>query len=144
MSRESGMSLITAVFLLVILAALGAFIASLGAVQQKSSANDIQGSRALYAARAGLDWGAYQATTAPVLTCVAQTVLALPAGFGEFRTVTVSCTSSPHTEGLTLKTFYMLTANACNMPGAGGVCPNTAPPADYVERELQLSVINPP
>jgi MSHA biogenesis protein MshP len=143
MFRESGMSLITAVFLLVILAALGAFIASLGAVQQKSSANDIQGSRAFYAARSGLDWGAFQAITNG--SCVAQTALALPAArFGEFDNVTVSCTASVHTEGITAKTFYLLTANACNMPGAGGICPNTAPPSDYVERELQLSVINPP
>jgi MSHA biogenesis protein MshP len=139
------MSLITAIFLLLILAALGAFIVSFGAVQQADAALDAQGSRAYHAARTGLEWGAYQAIVPAVPVCAAQTALALPAAqFGPFTTVTVVCTATPHTEGVSLpKILYALTANACNEPAAG-ICPNPAPGPNYVERELQLSVISPP
>jgi len=64
--------------------------------------------------------------------------------------VTVRCNPPPivppnvHTEGNTPRTLYNLVANACNQPIAGGICPNPAPGHNYVERELQLSVINPP
>jgi MSHA biogenesis protein MshP len=140
------MSLVMAIFLLVVLAALGAFIVSLAVTQQVDLAHDLEGSRAYHAARAGLDYGAYQAIAPAVPNCAAQTVLALPAAnFGEFASVTVLCTSTPHDEGGGQpKILYALTARACNQPTAAGVCPNPAPNGNYVERELQLTVINPP
>lgn len=46
-----------AVFLVVGLAALGAFMLSFSNTQQLTSAQDVQGSRAYWAARAGLGWG---------------------------------------------------------------------------------------
>jgi len=57
---QSGFLLVTAIFLLVILAALGAFILTISGTQQTSSALDVQGSRAYQAARAGIDWASYQ------------------------------------------------------------------------------------
>jgi MSHA biogenesis protein MshP len=143
MRRESGMSLVTAIFLLVVLAALGAFISTLGSAQQTQLALDLQGSRAYHAARSGLEYGAYQAVTPPNV-CAAKTAVALGPNFADFGAVTVSCVQSLHTEGNTGRTLYNLVANACNQPDAGGFCPNAAPGHNYVERELQLSVINPP
>jgi MSHA biogenesis protein MshP len=144
MRRDSGMSLIMAIFLLLVLAALGAFIVSLGTTQQNDAALDLEGSRAYHAARAGLDYGAYQAIQNN--TCAAGAVnLALPqASFNDFTSVHVAFAPSPnHDEGGTLKTLCTITANACNQPAAGA-CPNPTPGANYVERELQLTVINPP
>jgi MSHA biogenesis protein MshP len=150
MRREAGMSLVMAIFLLVVLFLLGTFIYSLGSVQQTELALDLRGSRAYHAARSGLEYAAYQATAA-VPVCVgagAQVNVALPpANFDEFSTVTLVCTSTAHTEGTgpgSVKTLYLLVANACSQPGANGFCPNNAPGPNYVERELQLSVINPP
>jgi Tfp pilus assembly protein PilX len=57
---QYGFLLVTAIFLLVILAALGAFILTISGTQQTSSALDVQGSRAYQAARAGIDWASYQ------------------------------------------------------------------------------------
>jgi MSHA biogenesis protein MshP len=144
MRREAGMSLVMAIFLLLMLAGLGAFIASLSAVQQADSALDFLGSQAYHAARAGLDYGAYQAIKNP--PCPAGAIsLALPAAnFGQFASVRLTYVASAgHDEGGTLKTLCTITANACNQPVAG-ICPNPAPGVNYVERELQLSVINPP
>lgn len=138
------MSLVTAIFLLLILAALGAFIVSLSAVQQTDVALDLQGSRAYHAARSGLEYGAYEAITNA--SCPAQVSVPLPlTQFDAFSAVTVKCTSTAHNEsGPPAKILYVLTANACNQPTPAGICPNPAPGANYVERELQLSVINPP
>lgn len=142
MRRESGLSLVTAVFLLLVLAGLGLFITSISSVQTMTSAFDLQGSRAYHAARAGIEFGAYQSIVADA--CPATVNVVLPAGsFADFASVTVSCNRTVHTEGVTAKTHYRITANACNQPAAAA-CPNPAPGANYVERELQISVINPP
>ena len=58
--RQPGFTIVSAIFLLVVLALLGAFIVNLSTTQNVTSAQDIQGSRAYHAARAGLEWGLYQ------------------------------------------------------------------------------------
>jgi len=141
MRRNSGISLITAIFLLLVLAALATYIVSISTVQHTTSALDVLGSRAYQAARSGLEFGAFQAITNN--SCAGTTQVALGGALVDFSPVTVLCTSSTHTEGTTAKTFYQITARACNQPAAG-VCPNPAPGANYVERELQMSVISPP
>lgn len=50
--------MVSAIFLLVVLAALGAFMVTFSNTQQLTSAQDVQGSRAYWAARAGLEWAA--------------------------------------------------------------------------------------
>jgi MSHA biogenesis protein MshP len=142
MRLERGMSLITAVFLLLVMSALGLYIVNISTVQNMTSVLDLEGSRAYHAARTGLEFGAYQSVAAS--SCVGSVNVALPAAnFADFTSVTVQCNQSLHTEGVTAKTYYQITATACNQPAAG-ICPNPAPGANYVERQLQLSVINPP
>ena len=58
--RSRGFALVSAIFLLVVLAALGAFIAVVSTTQQIGSALDLQGAKAYQAARAGIEWGSYQ------------------------------------------------------------------------------------
>lgn len=58
--RQGGAALITAIFLLLLFAGLGAAMLDLGTGQQAGLAQDVQGTRALQAARAGLEWGFYQ------------------------------------------------------------------------------------
>ena len=48
---------------------------------------------------------------------------------------TVNCSSTSHVEGGNV-VIYTLVATACNQ-AVGGACPNPAPTADYVERQLQ-------
>ncbi len=59
-ARQRGMSLVTAIFLIVVLAGLAGAMANVFIGQQASSALDIQGVRAYQAARAGIEWGVYQ------------------------------------------------------------------------------------
>lgn len=54
---ESGFVLPTAIFLLVVLAALATYMVSLSRTSHISSALDVQGTRTYLAARAGIEWG---------------------------------------------------------------------------------------
>jgi MSHA biogenesis protein MshP len=58
--EQRGFALASAIFILVVLAALAVGITLLTTQAQRSVARDMLGSRAYQAARAGLDWGAYR------------------------------------------------------------------------------------
>lgn len=61
MMRQHGFGAIAAIVILVILAVLASAIISVGTTQQMTSAQDIMSARAWQAARAGNEWGLYQA-----------------------------------------------------------------------------------
>ena len=72
-----GFVLPSAIFLLVVLAALAAFLVNISTTQNMTSAQDVQGARAYQAARAGIEWGLYQ-----VLDPTHATVAAMVAPYG--------------------------------------------------------------
>lgn len=131
---QRGFLLPAAIFLLVILAGLGAYAINIGTVQQNSAIQDIQGARAYHEARVGAEWAAYQIlqntpdnTVLPA--CPATTTLALD-GFS----IMVSCTlvgpyneqGSDHTINL-----YEITSTAIY---------GTANTAGYIERQVQYTL----
>jgi len=144
--RERGFSIITAIFLLVVLSLLGAFIVSVTGLQQSSLQLDVQGVRAYHAARAGIEWGAWQVLdpnnsigTPALPVCPASTNLTGLAGSLSPFTVTVTCSATinaPTTEGLRNIGAYQIIATACNQPP----CPNPTPASGYVERQLQATL----
>lgn len=132
--RHAGFSIISAIFLLVVLSALGAFIVNISSGQHVSAAADVQGARAYQAARAGVEWGAYQVLdpngTAAVATpaaCPATTTFMPFAGF----TTSVTCVLSAHTENGNNIGVYRFTSTAT----AG-----TAGTINYVARVLDVTV----
>ena len=155
-SRQAGVSIVTAIFLLVVLSLLGAFMLSVTAIQQSSAQLDVQGVRAYQAARAGIEWGAWQvldpnhtlnpANCLPVAflpSCpTSPTNLSGLAGSLSPFTVTVTCSATinaPTTEGNRNIGAYQIIATACNQPSAGA-CPNASPAGGYVERQLQATL----
>lgn len=62
---QRGFSLLTAIFLLVVLAGLGGVMVTFSGVQQQSSSLDVLGSRAYQASRAGIEWAAYHIAQQP-------------------------------------------------------------------------------
>lgn len=56
---QRGFSLVSAIFLLVVLAVLGAAMVSFSTAQNQDLAMDVMGSRAYQAANAGIEWAAY-------------------------------------------------------------------------------------
>ncbi len=147
LNREAGFSIVTAVFLIVVLALLGAFIVSVTGLQQSSSQLDVQGVRAYQAARAGVEWGAYQVLdpnntipAAGLANCPGTTNLTGLGGSLSPFTVTVECTlGADTTEGNRNVRVYRIVATACNQPAAGS-CLGTTPQSGYVERQIQATL----
>ena len=138
-----GVSLITAVFLIVILAGLSAAIVGVFTAQQHSSVLDIMGVRADQAARSGLEWGLHRQlrATPPRVACFAPSpvTFAMPAntamnGFS----VTVSCSAGANVAGNTTNR-WTITSVACNRPAVAG-CPNASADPDYIQRRVQAQL----
>lgn len=133
--QQAGFAILTAIFILVVLAVLGAAMVTVSTNQQTGSAQDIQGARAYQAARAGLEWALYKVSTGaacPASPTSFQPAATTMSGF----TVTVTCGAGSSFGG---PTVYSVVATACNQPAAGA-CPNTASPtALYIERRLSVS-----
>ncbi len=140
---ERGFAIVTAIFILVVLAALGGFMVTIATSQQIGSALDVQGVRAYQAAKAGLEWGIYKRQR-DGMACVTgagtTNSFALPAGattLSGFR-VTVVCTQyadPPITGG---PAVYQIESTACNFP-SGGACPGTVGATNYVERRVKVT-----
>lgn len=148
--KVRGFSLISAIFLLVVLAALGAMMVTFFAAQQQSSAIDALGSRAYQAARAGIEWGAFQINQSQVVgtsfatACQGGTssVPATPATqptlagtpLAQFS-LADSCYATSYTEGTNPSVWiYTVTATAS---GINGAVPGSS---DYVQRVMQATI----
>ena len=132
-AAQRGFALISAVVLVVVFALLGTAIVSLSNTQQLSSARDLFGSRAYFAAKAGIEWGAYQVLQAG--SCNASSTLPALGGSAAGFTVTVACTrSGPFDEAGNSVLVYQITSTASS--GSAG-----AP--DHAERQLQAVVTTP-
>jgi len=136
--RQRGFTVVTAIFLLVVLAALGGFIATISTTQHIGSALDVSGARAYQAARSGTEWGLSQAINAS--SCAGSSDI----GTVDTMTVTVTCgtAATGSTVEAGLGSIYSITATACNIP-AGTTCPGTVTSPNYVERRITVLVETP-
>ena len=118
---QQGFAAIAAIFLVVVLAALGGFMLTFSNTQQLTLAQDVQGSRAYWAARAGLEWAVVAIPATPALcpnavpTVVVGSVPAAVEGF----TLEISCARRVYTEGGATVTIYNVDSRA-SMGGAVG------------------------
>jgi len=142
---QRGFSLVSAIFLLVVIAALGAFAVTVSTTQQQSAALDLLGARAYHAARAGIEWGAYQIIIggpggAFAVACQSGGAIpqpgALPGTMAGFAVV-VGCVATSHDEGARTVAggnpvwIYNLTSTA----SLGVVATPT-----YVERQIGVTI----
>ncbi len=134
LSRQHGFTAVSAIFILVVLTALGAFILSVSTGQQIGSALDVQGVRVYEAARSGVEWGLYRQLRAG--SCAASANMTPTAPTLAAYTVTVTCTATPGTNGGPVT--YTVQSTACNQP-SGGACPNPTPGNLYLERRLDVT-----
>ncbi len=121
--RQGGFAAVAAIFLVVTLAALGGFMVSLSNTQQLSSAQDTQGIRAYWAARAGIEWGLTSAKAATACPAASSTLSI------EGFSVVVTCSMSTYSEGASSAKIFSLGAQASS---------GTAGTATYVERSLSV------
>lgn len=90
---QRGFALASAIFLLVVLAALGAAMLTFSSTQHAGAAMDVQSARAYQAARAGIEWGAYRVLRNN--NCAASTTVALESDLAGFNLV-VECAATTH------------------------------------------------
>lgn len=134
MKSLRGFAILSAIFILVVLAVLGAFILSISSQQQIGSALDVQGVRAYQAARAGIEWGLHQQLRSG--SCAANTSFSPAAATLAGFTVTVTCVATPDPGGFGGPTLHAITSTACN----DATCPNTTNPGNlYIERRLSVT-----
>lgn len=141
--RQAGFTMMSMLFILVVLAALGTALASLSQRQQLGAAGELAAAKAHQAALAGLEWGSYQLLPGagqPACFTPNPKSIALPDQLAGF-TVTISCARSTGADGAAALVFYELQATACNITAAGA-CPNgaTTEPT-YAERQLTRSLV---
>jgi MSHA biogenesis protein MshP len=149
--RARGFLIIAAVFLIVVLAGLVAYLMSVSTTSQAASVADINSARAYQAARTGIEWAAYQVLRDPGggtfrSACAAGTATRNQTYGGQLAgfTATITCTGTgPITEGATTTlTVFTIVSNACNEP-SGSACPNAATTSTtYVERQLTVTLTN--
>lgn len=145
LTRMRGISIVTAIFLVVVLAGLAAAMVRVLGAQASGLGLDAAGARAEQAARSGLEWGLYQQLRNPLyaIACIPNSTFAMPSsGSLASFTVTVTCTTPVDGTGATTNAAgkttnrWTITAVACNAPGPAG-CPNASANRDYVQRRVQ-------
>ena len=124
---QTGFAAIAAIFLLVVLAALGTFMVTISSSQQLSSAQDMQGSRAYWAAQAGLEWALASLAATPTACPTPPSPFAVD-GFA----LAVTCTSASFNEAGATVLIYSVTSKASAGGSPGGL--------GYVERSLSAAV----
>ena len=128
MNRQSGFSLIAAIFVLIIVSILGQYLVNLTSVQRQTSLLALQSARAYQTANAGIEWGAFQIVN-NAGNCPASTTLSLSEN--NF-TITISCTLlGSYEEDTITRSVYRIQSKS--IYGSYG-------DLDYVSRQLQAIV----
>lgn len=131
---QSGFAALTALFLVVVLAALGGFMLSFSNTQQLNAAQDIKGSRAYWAARAGIEWAMVAIPPTPALCpgATPTTVAAPPApATVDGHSLRIICSSSSYAEGGATRTVYRFESRASAGGTPGGI--------GFVERSVSAA-----
>lgn len=128
MNALRGFALVSALFLIVVLSALGAYLVNIVAVQHATPAMRVRAARADYAARSGMAWAVHRAIDTG--TCADA---AFDLGEGALRgfSVSVRCTASAHDLAGAAVPYYVIDVSA--QSGSYGS-------ADFVARSLQAKV----
>jgi len=129
MTKARGFTLVSAIFLLVVLAVMGASLVTLGSVQHAAAARDVQALRAYYAARTGLEWAAAKALSG---ACPANQNFTLSEGALAGFDVTVRCEASSHSLGAAPAPYYLAEVTARSGQYGG---------SDFVSRQVQSKLL---
>jgi len=144
--RLRGLGALAALVVLLLLSSLAAAIVRLGWTEQTHFAQDVDTSRAVQTANAGIQWGLYQVFKGSWSVCATPTqTLDLRSTTGFM--VTVTCSYTDYSEGESSAgtpqnvRLYVLDATACN---TATTCPDNsrAGQPNYVERRMRVQVTN--
>jgi MSHA biogenesis protein MshP len=144
--RSAGVGIVTAIFLLVVLAGLGVALVTLSTGQQQAIALDEQGVRAQQAARAGIEWGLYHRLRDTNCADGGVYPVALAGNVLSGFTVFVSCRQAGVPAERPVSTDpdvnldrWIIRAEAC-APAVAGACPARSSNPDYVRRVIEVQI----
>lgn len=129
---QRGFSILSALFLLVVLSALGAFMVNFSTVQSASSVQDLLGAQAYQAARAGIEWGLFRVLQNTPPVCGGPTTVALGGALTGYA-VSVACVDSGALSEGSNVTLHIYTITSTATQGVSGRF-------NYVSRQLAVSV----
>ena len=142
LSRQTGFSLITAIFLIVVVASLGVFMVTISSVQQRTSSLSVLSSRALFAADSGMQWAMRRVTrdaaaglNCPAAPATGQVSFNLTNGAISGYSVTITCNVQNFTENPNNYNVYNLTSQASR---------GTLGSPDYHSRTIRTSISTAP
>ena len=130
LGRQRGVSLVAAIFVMVVLAALGGYIASITVFQQVGTTLSLQSARARAAAFSGVDWGVWYVRTNDV--CVGSASFTI----GQFTVTQDSCTEYSVTEGVSTYKLFNMQYTASTTGSSFGS-------SDYASRTQRAMVLGP-
>lgn len=126
--RQQGVSLVSAIFLIVVLAGLAAFAVRIGTLQQQTTSVSLRAAQAFHAARSGVAWAAYRTTAAG---WCGNSNFNLSEGGATGFAVTVTCSQTTHTEnGQTIDVYLIDVLAEAGVYGG----------PEYVSRRLQAKI----
>lgn len=128
MKTQRGITLVGAIFVLIIVSLLGQYLLNIAGVQRQTSLLALQSARAYQAANAGIEWGSFQIINNGG-NCIASTTLTPVVN--NFTT-TVNCNQlGSYSEDVDTVNIYRLTSQS--QYGTYGQI-------DYVSRQLQVII----
>lgn len=152
---QKGFAAIAAVFLVMGLAALGAFMVSFSSSQQLESAEDVMGTEAYWAARGGLEWAITSIMNPAVSNVLPANPPASPVacpsttlnikGAAVTYTVTVSCSSQNtySTEAPSLPSWNLTNTNPPTIYNVTSTATfGTSGQPNYISRSVSVSLEN--
>jgi MSHA biogenesis protein MshP len=125
--RQRGLAIVNAIFLIVVLAALAAAVATLSKVEHDTGAKSLLSAKVYYGAKSGLDWGIQQAIAAG--SCAGSTSFTLTQAALAGVNVTVTCSTAAYAPA---NVHYLVSTATTGSLGSLG----------YAERRLEATVCN--
>ena len=132
--HQKGVNLVSVIFLLVVISAVGLFMVTIGNVQQQTSTLSVLSSRAVYAAESGMQWAIHSVLATN--NCAAFTGdFTLSGPLSSNFTISPTCSFTTHTENPLTYNVYQLTVTASSASIAD---------ADYISRTISAKVTDLP
>ena len=132
--KQQGFSIVSAIFILIVLSLLSAFMVNIAGVQRATGLLALNGSRVFYAAKGGAEWGIYNAMSINPQSDFSNS-FNIVAGDGFTSNVTVNGTYTVTTEGATTIDIYTISSTASY---------GTTGTLDYASRQIMTSVSTTP
>lgn len=129
--KQSGFALISAIILIVVLAVLGVYMATMSGIQHETTSRSLLAARAYYGAKAGLEWGIHRAIAAGEI-CLASTPFDLTGPGLDGINVTVTCVQTYAYSAHNNRTYYITSLAEFGAYGS----------PDYVQRRMAATVAN--